>query len=74
MNIAGGKAVKSILMAEDIARIMPALIKKGGVYNVCDTFQPTFGQISESVANQLGKPVLFIVFAMFLCRRMQKLQ
>ena len=55
MNIAGGKAVKSILMAEDIARIMPALIKKGGVYNVCDTFQPTFGQISESVANQLGK-------------------
>ena len=55
MNIAGGKAVKSVLMAEDIARIMPALIKKGGVYNVCDTFQPTFGQISESVANQLGK-------------------
>lgn len=55
MNIAGGKVVKSILMAEDIARIMPALTKKGGVYNVCDTFQPTFGQISESVANQLGK-------------------
>ena len=55
MNIAGGKAVKSVLMAEDIARIMPALIKKGGVYNVCDTFQPTFGQISESVANQRGK-------------------
>ena len=55
MNIAGGKVVKSILMAEDIARIMPALVKKGGVYNVCDTFQPTFGQISESVANQLGK-------------------
>lgn len=55
MNIAGGKVVKSILMAEDIARIMPALTKKGGVYNVCDSFQPTFGQISESVANQLGK-------------------
>lgn len=47
--------MKSILMAEDIAHIMPALVKKGGVYNVCDTFQPTFGQISESVANQLGK-------------------
>lgn len=55
MNIAGGKVVKSILMAEDIARIMPALIEKGGVYNVCDTFQPSFGQISESVATQLGK-------------------
>jgi len=55
MNIAGGKVVKSILMAEDIARIMPALIEKGGTYNVCDTFQPSFGQISESVAKQLGK-------------------
>ena len=55
MNIAGGKVVKSILMAEDIARIMPALIEKGGIYNVCDTYQPSFGQISESVARQLGK-------------------
>jgi nucleoside-diphosphate-sugar epimerase len=55
MNIAGGKVVKSILMAEDIANILPKLIEKGGVYNVCDTFQPSFGQISESVAKQLGK-------------------
>lgn len=55
MNIAGGKVVKSILMAEDIARIMPALIEKGGVYNVCDTCQPSFGELSVSVAKQLGK-------------------
>ena len=55
MNIAGGKVVKSILMADDIARILPLVAEKGGVYNVCDTFQPTFGQISESVAKQLGK-------------------
>lgn len=55
MNIAGGRAVKSILMAEDIARLMPALVKVGGIYNVCDTYQPSFGQISESIARQLGK-------------------
>lgn len=55
MNIAGGKVVKSILMAEDIAHILPLVAEKGGVYNVCDTFQPSFGQISESVAKQLGK-------------------
>jgi nucleoside-diphosphate-sugar epimerase len=55
MNIAGGKVVKSILMAEDIARLLPLLAEKGGVYNVCDTNQPSFGQISESVARQLGK-------------------
>ena len=55
MNIAGGKVVKSILMAEDIANILPLVAEKGGVYNVCDTYQPSFGQISESVARQLGK-------------------
>lgn len=55
MNIAGGKVVKSVLMAEDIARLLPLLEEKGGVYNVCDTRQPTFGEISESVAKQLGK-------------------
>lgn len=55
MNIAGGKVVKSILMAEDIARLVPLLEKKGGVFNVCDTRQPSFGEISMSVARQLGK-------------------
>lgn len=55
MNIAGGKVVKSILMAEDIARLVPILEEKGGVYNVCDTRQPSFGEISMSIAQQLGK-------------------
>jgi len=55
MNIAGGKVIKSILMAEDIARLLPLLEERGGVYNVCDTRQPSFGEISASVAKQLGK-------------------
>lgn len=55
MNIAGGKVVKSILMAQDIANLVPLVAQKGGTYNVCDSFQPTFGQLSNSVAQQLGK-------------------
>jgi nucleoside-diphosphate-sugar epimerase len=55
MNIAGGKVSKSVLMAEDIARILPLVSEKGGVYNVCDTRQPSFGELSVSVARQLGK-------------------
>ena len=55
MNIAGGKVVKSVLMAEDIARLLPLLEEGGGVYNVCDTRQPSFGEISASIAKQLGK-------------------
>lgn len=55
LNIAGGKVRKSILMAEDIARLLPLLAEKGGVYNVCDSYQPTFGELSASVARQLGR-------------------
>ena len=55
MNIAGGKVTKSVLMAEDIAHILPLVVEKGGVYNVCDTRQPSFGELSVSVARQLGK-------------------
>ena len=55
LNIAGGRVKKSILMAEDIARLLPLLEEKGGIYNVCDSYQPTFGEISASVAKQLGK-------------------
>lgn len=61
LNIAGGKVKKSILMAEDIARILPLIAKKGGTYNVCDNYQPSFGEISESVAKQLGKRKPFSV-------------
>lgn len=55
LNIAGGKVKKSVLMAEDIAHLLPLLAEKGGIYNVCDTYQPTFGELSASVAKQLGK-------------------
>lgn len=55
MNVAGGKVVKSILMAEDIAKLVPLLEQKGGIYNVCDTRQPSFGEISLSIAKQLCK-------------------
>lgn len=55
LNIAGGKAKKSVLMAEDIARILPLVEDKNGIYNVCDSYQPSFGELSASVTRQLGK-------------------
>lgn len=54
-NINQGKARKSILMAEDIARIVPILTQVGGTYNVCDNTHPSFGELSVSIATQLGK-------------------
>ena len=55
LSIAGGKAKKSVLMVHDIARLLPALIEKGGVYNVCDDSQPTFRELEVLIAQQSGK-------------------
>lgn len=55
LSIDHGKARKSILMAEDIAHLVPLVAEKGGVYNVCDDDQPSFGQLEELIAKQLGK-------------------
>lgn len=55
LSINHGKARKSLLMAEDIAHLVPLVVAKGGVYNVCDDDHPSFGQLEELIANQLGK-------------------
>lgn len=55
LSIAGGKARKSVLMVQDIARLLPLLIEKGGIYNVCDDYNPSFHELEALIANQLSK-------------------
>ncbi len=57
LSINHGKAKKSVLMAEDIARLIPKLAEIGGIYNVCDTHNPSFGELEHLIASQLGKKV-----------------
>ncbi len=54
-NIAGGKAQKSIVLAEDVAKIIPAAANIGGIYNLADGYNPSFSELSESIAGQLAK-------------------
>lgn len=55
LSIAGGKARKSVLMVQDIAALIPLLAVRGGIYNVCDSSQPTFRELENVICNQLGK-------------------
>lgn len=55
LSIAGGKARKSVLMVQDIAYLLPSLIEKGGIYNVCDDSQPSFRELEILIAKQLDK-------------------
>lgn len=54
-SIAGGKARKSVLMVQDIANLVPLLVKKGGVYNVCDSYHPTFRELETLICNQMDR-------------------
>ena len=71
-NINGGQAKKSIVMADDVAKIIPTAAKIGGIYNLTDGYHPSFFEISKVIAKQLGKPVpyslpLFIASALGKC-------
>lgn len=55
VNIAGGKARKSLMMAEDIANLVVLAENKGGVYNVCDDIHPSYKELSDVIAKQLCK-------------------
>lgn len=61
LGIAGSKARKSVLMANDIARLIPLLVEKGGIYNVCDDQHPSFKQLEQIIARQLGKKCPFSI-------------
>jgi nucleoside-diphosphate-sugar epimerase len=55
LNIGGGKARKSVLMLQDIARLVPLVTDKGGVYNICDSNHPSFSELETVICKQLNK-------------------
>ena len=54
-SIADGRARKSVLMVQDIANLIPLLARKGGIYNVCDSYQPTFRDLETLICKQMNK-------------------
>ena len=55
LSIACGRARKSVLMVQDIAKLVPLLAEKGGIYNVCDSHHPTFRELETTICRQLDK-------------------
>ena len=55
LSIAGSRTRKSVLMVQDIARLVPLLVEKGGIYNVCDSYQPTFRELEAVICRQLDR-------------------
>lgn len=55
LSIGKGGAKKSIIMAEDIARIIPEVSDVGGIFNLTDDHHPSFSELEDLISNQLGK-------------------
>ncbi len=53
-NIKGNKALKSVVLADDVARLIPNLYAKNGVYNLSGEQNHTFEQIAKIISVQLG--------------------
>jgi nucleoside-diphosphate-sugar epimerase len=51
-NIGGGKAKKSMVLAEDVARFIPVIASIGGIYNLTDGVHPTFEELSSAIAKK----------------------
>lgn len=49
-NIGGGTARKSMVLAEDVAHIIPIVSEVGGVYNLTDRVHPSFKELSSHIA------------------------
>ncbi len=54
-NIAGGKAKKSMVLADDVAKSILKVPEIGGIYNLTDGYHPSFLEISNNISIQLGK-------------------
>lgn len=60
-RISGNDARKSIVMAEDVAAMLPELVQKQGVFNLTDGYHPSFYELEQVIASQLGgKKILSI--------------
>jgi nucleoside-diphosphate-sugar epimerase len=54
-NIGGGKAKKSMVLSDDIAKSIIKVAEIGGIYNLTDGYHPSFAELSNTISMQLGK-------------------
>jgi nucleoside-diphosphate-sugar epimerase len=54
-NIDGGKAKKSMVLADDVAEFIPIVANIGGVYNLTDAYHPSFFELSNAIARQIKR-------------------
>ena len=52
LNIGGGGAKKSMVLAQDVVKFIPQVSQIGGVYNLTDGYHPSFKELSHALAKK----------------------
>tara|TARA_R110002020_G_scaffold91560_2_gene222286 strand:+ start:18394 stop:19305 length:912 start_codon:yes stop_codon:yes gene_type:complete len=63
-NIAGGKARRSMVLAEDIARFSPTLVRSEGIYHLTDGKDPSFSELASLIGNNFSKKIRNIPYSL----------
>lgn len=56
-SIAGGKARKSMVLADDVANLIARVIGQEGVYHLTDGYHPSFNELESAISEQLNTKV-----------------
>lgn len=56
-SINGGKARKSMVLASDVAKLIPNLVGKCGIYNLTDRYHPSFNELERKISDMLDSKI-----------------
>jgi nucleoside-diphosphate-sugar epimerase len=60
LRIGDGAARRSMVLAEDVARLIPSLKGKTGIYNLTDRMNPSIAELDSAIAASMQKNILVI--------------
>ncbi|NVJ86774.1 MAG: NAD-dependent epimerase/dehydratase family protein [Algoriphagus sp.] len=64
-RVGKGEARKSMVLAEDIGRLIPSLINyNGGIYNLTDGVDPTISELDSAMARKINKNIKVLPLAL----------
>jgi nucleoside-diphosphate-sugar epimerase len=58
-SIGGGRARKSMVLAEDVAKLIAECPDVSGIYNLTDGYHPSFAELESMICEQLQRPKPF---------------
>jgi nucleoside-diphosphate-sugar epimerase len=62
IRVGNGNAKRSMVLAEDVAKFIPHLLNKSGIFNLTDDYNPTYSELDSFIAKKLGKKVKYMPY------------